>query len=129
MVEQTEEAGQPQDQPAYSEDDVNIVNSIKGKKDFYAILGVEKTATEEQIKKAYRKLALKVHPDKNRAPNAQDAFKMVGKAYGCLSDPQKRKHYDMFGTDSDQHQGFSDVNPDEIFKQFFGDGGIEEIFA
>ena len=70
-----------------------------------------------------------MHPDKNHAPNAQEAFKMVGKAYGCLSDAQKRKHYDMFGKESDQHQGFGDINPDEIFKQFFGNGGIEEIFA
>ena len=54
---------------------------------------------------------------------------MVGKAYGCLSDPQKRKHYNMFGNESDQPQGFHDINPDEIFKQFFGNGGIEDIFA
>ena len=106
-----------------------MVNTINSKKDFYDILGVEKSATEDQIKKAYRKLALKVHPDKNKAPDAEGAFKKVGKAYGCLSDPQKRKQYDMFGTESDGPQGFHDINPDEIFKQFFGNGGIEEIFA
>lgn len=50
------------------------------------MLGVGKTATDDEIKKAYRKLALKVHPDKNRAPAAMDAFKKVGQAYTCLSD-------------------------------------------
>ena len=99
------------------------------KRDFYEILGVSKSATKEELKKAYRKLALKVHPDKNHAPNASEAFKLVGKAYGCLSDAQKRKHYDIFGSEKDQAQGFHDINPDEIFKQFFGNGGIEEIFA
>jgi DnaJ family protein B protein 12 len=75
------------------------------KKDFYDILGVAKTATDDEIKKAYRKvghdssiycrqLALKVHPDKNRAPSAMDAFKHIGKAYGTLSDERKRRSYD-----------------------------------
>ena len=85
----------------YSPEDKKLVDDIKRKKDFYEILGVEKTATDDQIKKAYRKLALKLHPDKNKAPNAEEAFKMVGKAYGCLSDASKRKSYDMFGTDGE----------------------------
>jgi DnaJ-class molecular chaperone len=63
------------------------------------VLGIEKTATEDDIKKAYRKLALRVHPDKNRAPEAQEAFKKVGQAYTTLSDASKRRHYDMFGTE------------------------------
>ena len=126
MVEKSDE---PQDAPEYTDEQKKMVNTINSKKDFYDILGVEKSATEDQIKKAYRKLALKVHPDKNKAPDAEGAFKKVGKAYGCLSDPQKRKHYDMFGQESDGPQGFHDINPDEIFKQFFGNGGIEEIFA
>jgi len=78
------------------------------------------------------KLALKVHPDKNRAPSAQEAFKKISSAYGCLSDASKRKHYDMFGSEMGSGGGgpnFADINPDEIFRQFFGNGGIEEIFA
>ena len=71
-----------------------------------------------------------MHPDKNRAPSAQDAFKKVGTAYACLSDASKRKHYDMFGKEMGAGGGgpqFHDINPDEIFKQFFGPGGIEDI--
>ena len=85
------------------------------------MLGIEKTATEDEIKKAYRKLALKVHPDKNHAPASQDAFKKVGQAYQCLSDAQKRKHYDTFGSEAGQGGGFShaDFNPDELFRHMF----------
>lgn len=82
-----------------------MCKEILAKTNFYDILLVEKTATEEQIKKSYRKvswffvnlvnqLALKVHPDKNRAPSAMDAFKHIGKAYGTLSDERKRRSYD-----------------------------------
>jgi curved DNA-binding protein CbpA len=89
------------DQPQFSPEDQAIAKQIIAKKDFYQILGVEKTATDDEIKKAYRKLALRVHPDKNRAPESQDAFKKVGQAYANLSDAQKRRHYDMTG----QEQG------------------------
>lgn len=65
--------------------------------DFYKILGVEKTATEKQIKKAYRKLAMKYHPDRNKAADAVEKFKKIASAYECLSDPQKRKQYDFCG--------------------------------
>jgi DnaJ homolog subfamily B member 12 len=74
-----------------------VAKEILGKKVFYDILGVSKTATDDEIKKAYRKLALKVHPDRNKAPSATEAFKKVGQAYACLSESEKRKHYDMFG--------------------------------
>ena len=67
--------------------------------DFYDILGVPKNATEEQIKKAYRKLALKWHPDKNpdNKAKAQEEFKKIGEAYSVLSDPNKRAAYDRYG--------------------------------
>ena len=87
-------------------------------KDFYKILGVNKDATEAEIKKAYRKLALKWHPDKN--PNnreeAEEKFKKINEAYSVLSDKNKRKQYDHGGNfDFD----FS-FNADDIFKDFFG---------
>lgn len=66
-------------------------------KDFYQILGVSKTATSDEIKKAYRKLALQYHPDKNKSKEAGEKFKEVTKAYEILSDPQKRQSYDQFG--------------------------------
>ena len=95
------------------------------KKDYYDILGIEKTADENQIKKAYRKLAIKFHPDKNKAKNAEEAFKKVNQAFSVLSDKKKRKNYDMFGTE--ESMGISsmpeDFNPFDIFEQFFGDLG------
>jgi DnaJ-class molecular chaperone len=66
-----------------------------------------------------------VHPDKNKAPSAEKAFKKIGQAYGNLSDPQKRKHYDMFGSEQGAQPGMgggfsgADFNPDEIFRQMF----------
>ena len=127
MVESNEQPEQPQ----FTADDEKAASEIIAKTNFYEVLGVGKTATDDEIKKAYRKLALKVHPDKNRAPAAMDAFKKVGQAYTCLSDTQKRKHYDMFGSESGQGGGgFSqaDFNPDELFRQMFQGQGLDEIF-
>jgi len=66
-------------------------------KDYYQVLGVNKNSSQDEIKKAYRKLALQYHPDKNKSKDASDKFKEVGKAYEVLSDPQKRQTYDQFG--------------------------------
>lgn len=68
-------------------------------KDFYDILGVSKTATEEEIKRAYKKLALKYHPDKLRLPGAQEVFKKIAQAYDCLTNADKRAFYDRTGSD------------------------------
>jgi len=66
-------------------------------KDYYKILGVSKTATQDEIKRAYRKLAVQFHPDKNKTKEGEQKFKEVSKAYEALSDPQKRQAYDQFG--------------------------------
>ncbi len=69
-------------------------------KDYYHILGVSQNASQEQIKKAYRKLAMQYHPDRNpgKEPWANEKFKEINEAFGVLGDPQKRQQYDQFGT-------------------------------
>lgn len=67
-------------------------------KDFYKTLGIEKNASAEEIKKAYRKLAVKFHPDKNKSKDAEEKFKEISEAYDVLSNPQKRQNYDRYGS-------------------------------
>ena len=66
-------------------------------KDFYEILGVDKKASQDEIKSAYYKLAKKYHPDLNKSPEAAEKLKEINEAYGCLGDAEKRKNYDQFG--------------------------------
>lgn len=72
---------------------------VKMGKDYYNVLGIQKGATEDEIKKAYRKQALRYHPDKNKSPKAEDKFKEIAEAYDVLSDPKKKDIYDRFGED------------------------------
>src|SRR5271154_22313 len=98
------------------------------KRDYYEILGVTKSGTPEEIKKAYRKVAIQFHPDKNPDnKEAEDKFKEAAEAYEVLSNPEKRAQYDRFGH-SRSNGGFSghDMNMDDSFSQFgdvFGGGG------
>lgn len=85
------------------------------KRDYYEVLGVSKTASEEEIKKSYRTLAKKYHPDVSKEPNAESKFKEVQEAYEVLSDPQKRSQYDQFGH----------ANPNQGFGGFGGGAGFE----
>ena len=108
------------------------------KRDFYEVLGVSRDAGEEEIKKAYRKLAVKFHPDKNPGDKtAEEKFKEIGEAYEALSDPQKRAAYDQYGHAAFDPRarasraggfggGFHD--PFEIFREVFGGAGGGSIF-
>ena len=116
-------------------------------KDYYKILGVAKNATQEEIKKAYRKLAVKYHPDKNPGDKmAEDRFKEISEANEVLGDPVKRKHYDELGANWKQYQqtgfkggrqkAYSRGRPggsyhfefDGDTSQFFGEGGFSDFF-
>lgn len=93
--------------------------------DYYAVLGVDKDAGDDVIKKAYRKLALKLHPDKCSEPGAEEAFKKLSEAFSTLSDPQKRRIFDQCGAEGLRGGGGGggggmDINPEDIFQAFFG---------
>ncbi len=99
------------------------------KRDYYEVLGVSKSATPEELKKAFKRLAIKYHPDKNPGnKEAEDKFKEAAEAYEVLNDPQKRTTYDQFGhqgvNSNFGHTGFNDVNIKDIFNNIFGGDGV-----
>ena len=95
------------------------------KRDYYEVLGVQKGASADEIKRAYRGLAKKYHPDINKEADAEEKFKEVQEAYDCLSDDQKRARYDQFGHE-DPTQGFGGGAG---FDGFSGFGGFEDLFS
>jgi len=102
------------------------------KKDYYEVLGVPKEASEKDIKSAYRKLAMKYHPDRSDAADAEERFKEISEAYAVLSDPEKRQKYDQFGHAGisgqySQEDIFRGVNFEDLLRGF-GFGGSESIF-
>jgi len=105
-------------------------------KDYYEILGVKKTATEAELKKAYRKMAMKYHPDRNKGDKtAEEKFKDLNEAYAVLSDPEKRKQYDQFGVDGfrqryTQEDIFRGTDFSSIFSEFgLGNEMFEQLFG
>jgi molecular chaperone DnaJ len=98
------------------------------KRDYYDVLGVPKAAKTDDIKSAYRKLALQYHPDRNKSAGAEERFKEISEAYAVLSDEEKRKRYDTYGHvgTEDAFRG-SEANFDEVFKDI-GFGGFRDIF-
>lgn len=102
-------------------------------KEYYDVLGVSKNATKDQIKDAYRKLALQYHPDRNKSPEAEEKFKEISEAYAVLSDDDKRRQYDNFGKES-IHQTYTSedlfrgTNFGDVFRDM-GFGGFDDIFA
>jgi len=126
----------------YTSEQLEAVKRVRKCQDYYEILGVSKQATDSELKKSYRKMALQFHPDKNKAPGADEAFKAIGNAFAVLSDAEKRKQYDLYGPEqmqqsaghsrrgrhghfyeNDPTHGFeSDMTAEEIFNMFFGGG-------
>jgi hypothetical protein len=116
---------------AYTEKDKPLLREIERvqkAKNFYDVLAIGKSATSAEIKKAYRKLALKLHPDKCDLPGGEEGFKKVASAYACLSNKQSKTQYDMFGESSDGGGGSGggyrggmsgDVDAWELFRAVF----------
>jgi molecular chaperone DnaJ len=109
------------------------MSSSSVKRDYYEVLGVSKEATKDQIKSAYRKLALQYHPDRNKSPAAEEKFKEISEAYAVLSDEQKKAQYDQFGHEGirgrySQEEIFRTVNFEDVFRDMGFGGGFDSIF-
>ncbi len=101
-----------------------------GKRDYYEVLGVAKDAAADAIKKAYRKLAIQLHPDRNKAKDAEDKFKELSEAYAVLSDPEKRARYDQLGhAGIDAQYSAEDLFRNVDFGDMFRGMGFEGIFG
>ena len=107
------------------------IESVLKEKDYYKILGLNKQATTDDIRKAYKKLAIKYHPDKNKHPKSADAFKKISHAFSVLSDNNKKHNYDNFGHEdglgaSGSHSFntnfHGDIDPFDLFNTFFSGG-------
>jgi len=94
-------------------------------KDYYTLLGVSKNSDKKEIKKKYRKLTMKFHPDRNKDPGAEEAFKKISRACDCLTDVEKRRLYDQYGTETPemrQHfrRQYQHMTPEDLFNIFAG---------
>ena len=99
------------------------------KRDYYEILGVQRNASKDEIKDAYRKLAMQFHPDRNKETGAEEKFKEISEAYAVLSDDQKRQQYDTLGHSGfDQRYRQEDIFRGADFDSVFRDMGFGDIF-
>lgn len=106
---------------------------MSNKRDYYEVLGVSKNASKDEVKRAYRKLALQYHPDRNKSPDAEEKFKEISEAYAILSDDTKRQQYDQFGHAGINRQYttediFRNADFDTIFRDMGFGGGFEDVF-
>ena len=131
IPEKTKPPPTPIPERAFTSDQSDFVKSINKTKNLYELLGVPKESDTSTITSAYRKLAVKLHPDKNSAPGADEAFKKVKSAYEVLSDDERRKRYDSYGEEDEQPQqpsfrrhyaGEPELTPEDIFSAFFFGG-------
>src|SRR4030043_2262674 len=103
---------------------------MAAKRDYYEALGVSKSASKEEIKDAYRKLALQYHPDRNKSPDAEEKFKEISEAYAVLSDDGKRQQYDTLGDAGfDQRYSREDIFRGADFDSIFRDMGVSSGFG
>lgn len=103
---------------------------MAGKRDYYEVLGLARDADLDAIKKAYRRLAIQLHPDRNKAPDAEEKFKELSEAYAVLSDPGKKARYDQFGhAGIDQQYSSEDLFRTINFNDLFGGMGLDSLFA
>ena len=105
---------------------------MANKRDYYEVLGVERGAPQDEIKGAFRKLAFKYHPDRNKAPDAEERFKEISEAYGVLSDPEKRQQYDAFGFEGIRGRYTNeDIFNRTVFRDIFSEFGfnVEDLFT
>ena len=122
---------------SYSSDNIGdksedkICKELLKKKDYYDILNIKKDATQDEIKRGYKKQAIKFHPDKNHSKLAEECFKKISEAYQCLSNPEKKNFYDKYGNEEEfkakyyeaNHRYYEEeMNPFEAFNMFFGNG-------
>jgi len=115
---------------SYTPEQESAVNRILGLgKDYYKILDVPKEASAEDLKKAYRKIALQIHPDKNNAPGSGEAFKKVGTAMEVLSKPEKRGRFDAHDSDNEYDDVYDDDDLDDDFRQQFFEHIFERFFG
>src|SRR3972149_4511602 len=99
---------------------------MAGKRDYYEVLGVDRNTTQDDIKKAFRKLAFKFHPDRNKEQGAEEKFKEISEAYAILSDPEKRKQYDAFGFEGIQGRYTQDdIFNRSRFRDIFSEFGVD----